>query len=80
MDCIKNVINESCLLKLVFSMENHFQSKKVEFWTSKLTLNFENALFLSVGHSFMVQDSKVSFEYVDFYAKILLVLHNAFGN
>ena len=80
MDCINNVINESCLFELLFLKENHFQSKKVEFWTSKLTLNFENALFLSGCHSFMVQDSKVSFEYVDSYAKMLLILHPASKN
>ena len=64
----------------LFLIENYFQSKKVEFWTSKLTLNFENALFLSACHSFMVQDSKVSFEYVDFYAKMSLIFYAAFGN
>ena len=33
-----------------------------------------------VLHSFMVQDSKVSFEYVDFYTKMSLILDAAFGN
>ena len=80
MDRVKIVINESCSFKLLFLIENYFQSKKVEFWTSKLTLNFENALFLSACHSFMVQDSKVSFEYVDFYAKMSLIFYAAFGN
>ena len=67
-------------LKILFLIEIFFQSKKVEFWTSKLTLNFENALFLLTYHSFMVQDSKVSFEYVDFYANMSLISDAAFGN
>ena len=78
MDFITTVENESCSFKLLFLIENYFQSKKVELWASKLTLNFENALFLSTCHSFMVQDSKVSFEYVDFYTKMLVILHAAF--
>ena len=35
---------------------------------------------MSVRHSFMVQDSKVSFEYVDFYTKMSLILDAAFEN
>ena len=80
MGFITIVENESCSIKLLFLTENYFQSKKVEFWTSKLTLNFENALILSASHSFMVQDSTVSFEYVDFYAKISLIFDAVFGN
>ena len=77
---MKIVINESCSFKLLFLIENLFQSKKVEFWTSKLTLNFKNVLFLSACHSFMLQDSTISFEYVDFYAKMSLIFYAAFGN
>ena len=73
-------MNESCSFELLFLIEYFFQKKKFDFWTSKLTLNSENALFLSACHSFMVQDSKVSFEYVDFYAKMSLIFYAAFGN
>ena len=43
-------------------------------------MNFENALFLSACHSFYLQDIKVSFEYVDIYAKMALILYTLFGN
>ena len=77
---MKIVFNESCSFKLLLLIENYFQSKKVEFWTSKLTLSFENAQFLSACHSFMVQDSKVSIEDVDFYTKMSMIFYAAFGN
>ena len=43
-------------------------------------MNFEKNLFLSVCHSFMLQFDKVSFEYADFFAKMLLIFYPAFGN
>jgi len=42
---IKNDFIESCSSNLVFLGENHFQ--RVAISPQKLTLNFENALFLS---------------------------------
>ena len=39
-------------------------------YTRKLTLNFENALFLSALHYFYLQDIKIIFQYVDFHAKM----------
>ena len=44
---IENDINESCSSNLVFLRENHFQRDPVPNSPQKLTLNFENALFLS---------------------------------
>ena len=59
-------------------MKIYSQIKKVEFLTSKLK-NLKCPI-TSVSHSFMLQDSKVSFEYVEFCIKISLILHAAFGN
>ena len=39
-----------------------------------MTLKTENALFLMARHYFYLQDIKISFGHVDFYAKMLLVL------
>ena len=44
---MKNDLNEGCLSNLVFLRENHFQRDSVAISPQKLTLNFENALFLS---------------------------------
>ena len=44
---MKNDLNESCSFDLVFLKENHFQRDSVATSPKKLTLNFENALFLS---------------------------------
>ena len=44
---IKNGLNESCSSNLVFLRENHFQRDSVTISPQKLTLNFENAQFLS---------------------------------
>ena len=44
---IKNDPNESCSSNLVFLRESHFQRDSVAISPQKLTLNFENALFLS---------------------------------
>ena len=80
MSKIKNFVNKSCSANLVFLKINHFQEDYVVFSPPKLTLNIENALFLSARHSFYLQDIKVSFEYVDFYAKILLVKYTRVKN
>ena len=77
---IKNVVNESCFSNLVFLKEYRFQKDWVNIWPQKLTLNFENALFLSARHYFNLQDIKISFEDVDFYAKLSLILDTTVGN
>ena len=43
---MKNDLIESCPSNLVFLRENHFQRDSVAISSQKLTLNFENALFL----------------------------------
>ena len=43
---IENGLNKSCSSNLVFLRENRFQRDSVTISPQKLTLNFENALFL----------------------------------
>ena len=43
---MKNDVIESCSSNLVLLRENHFQRDSVAISPQKLTLNFENALFL----------------------------------
>ena len=52
---IRNDINESCSSNLVFLRENHFQRDSVAVSPQKLTLNFENALFLSTHFKIWVR-------------------------
>ena len=52
---IKNDLNESCSSNLVFLRENHFQRDSVTISPQKLTLNFENALFLSTHFKILVR-------------------------
>ena len=52
---IKNGLNESCSSNLVFLRENHFQRDSVTISPQKLTLNFENALFLSTHFKIWVK-------------------------
>ena len=52
---IKNDINESCSSNLVFLRENHFQRDSVAVSPQKLTLNFENALFLLTHFKILVR-------------------------
>ena len=44
---IENGLNKSCSSNLVFLRENHLQKDQVAISPQKMTLNFENALFLS---------------------------------
>ena len=46
MNEIKNDPNESYSLNLLFLRENHFPEDYVNIWPKKLTLNFENTLYL----------------------------------
>ena len=54
----KNDLNESCSSNLVFLRENHFQRDSVTISPQKLTLNFENALFLSTHFKIWGQDGE----------------------
>ena len=44
------------------------------FMKIKLIFDLENGLVLSARHSFYLKDIKIFFEYVDFIAKISLIL------
>ena len=54
----KNDHNESCSSNLVFLRENHFQRDSVAISSQKLTLSFENALFLSTHFKIWVRVGK----------------------
>ena len=43
---IENDVHESWSSNLIFLRENHFQRNPISFRPLKLTLNFQNALFL----------------------------------
>ena len=77
---IENDINEIYSPNLLFLNENRFEDNQVHFWPLKLTLKTENAQLLSARHYFYVHDIKISFEYVNFYAKTLLVLDTRVRN
>ena len=51
-------INESCSSNLIFLRENHLQKDQNAFKSSKLTPNFQNALFLSGYFKSVVTDTK----------------------
>ena len=77
---IENVVNKSCSPNSIFLRENHFQEDSVNFWLQKLTLKTENAQFLPAHHYVCLQDIKISFWHVDFYAKISLNLDTRIKN
>ena len=52
---MKNDFNEIFSSNLVFLRENHFQRDSVPISPQKLTLNFENALFLSTHFKIWVR-------------------------
>ena len=54
--------NESCSSNLVFLRENHFQRDSVTISLQKLTLKFENALFLPAPPQTVLQDTNKSFQ------------------
>ena len=67
---IKNISSESYSCNLIFLHKNHFRDEKVIISHEKLTLKFENALFLLAHQYSNLQDINFSSEYVDFHAKI----------
>ena len=78
MNKIKNLVSESCSFNSLFWRENRFpEDFKVDIWPPKLTLNFKSALFFAVLSLLLL---KISFEDVDFYAKLSLILDTAVRN
>ena len=61
---IENVINESCSPNFIFGKENRFPEDSVDIWPRKLTLNSDNAQFLTTLPQTILQDIRKSFEYV----------------
>ena len=57
-----------------------FQVDSVNFWLQKLTLKAGNAQFFLTQHYVCLQDIKISFWHVDFYAKISLILDTRIEN
>ena len=55
---IKNGLNESCSSNLVFLRENLFQRDSVATSPQKLTLNFENVVFLLTHFKICVRVGK----------------------
>ena len=77
---MKKDFNESFSSNLVFLRENHFWEDKGDISPWELTLNFENALFLLAHQYFNLQDIQMSFEDVDYYTKLSLILDTPVGN
>ena len=77
---IENIFNKSCSLNSIFLRNNRFQEDSDNFWLQKLTLKTENAQFLPAHHYVCLQDIKISFWHVDFYAKISLILDTRIKN
>ena len=77
---IENAIIKRCSSDLSFLRENRFQEDWVDVWHQNLNLNFAKALYLSARHYFNLQVIKISFEDVDFYAKLSLILDTPVGN
>ena len=74
------VNKKSCTPNVIFLRENRFLGDYLVFRPKNLTLNSENVLFLPAHHSFNLQDIKISFENVDFYAKLSLILDTPVRN
>ena len=77
---IENDVNKICSPNSKFLRENRFQEDSVNIWLQKLTLKTENAQFLLAHHYVCLQDIKISFWHVDFYAKISLILDTRIEN
>ena len=76
----KNTFSKICSSSLVFFIKKIFYEDRNEFRLWKLTKKSEIAPFLTAGLQFLVQDIKVSLEYVDFYAKMFVIFYATFGN
>ena len=49
MSIIKKAFTESCSFNFIFLGKYHNQDDKMGIYTKKLTLNFENAIFLRLS-------------------------------
>ena len=71
---INNGFSKSCSSNSIFLSENCLQEDLGDKKPWKLNLNSENALFLMACLHLLEQDEKVSFEYMNFHSKRLLIL------
>ena len=72
----KSEVNESCSSNLIFLRENHFQKDLISFRPLKLTLNFQNSLFLLAYFKILeVARDKITIYRVDQCSKLLLWLN-----
>ena len=55
---IENVVNKSCSPNLIFKKENYFQENQIDIWPQKLTLNSENAQYLTTLPQTVLQNIK----------------------
>ena len=74
------IFNENFSSNLVFLRENRFREDQVNIWPLELILNFKNTLFLWARYYFYLQDIKISFEDVDFFAKLSQILDTLVSN
>ena len=75
MNEIKNDLNESYSSNLLFLRENHDQEDWVNICPQKLTLNFENVLFLSAHCKMLVTVLKKWICRVDQWSKLVFQLN-----
>ena len=74
---IENFEKKICSPNSTILRENWVQEDSDNFWLQKLTLKNENAQFLPGHHYVCLQDIKISFGFIDFYAKSSLILDTA---
>ena len=65
---------KSCSSRLVVFSENFFHQDWNDFRLWKLAQKYANAPFLTARLQFLVQDIKISLEYIDSYTKESLIL------
>ena len=71
----KNVNNKKCAPKLVFFNEKKIEKDYDDFWHWKLTFKVEFLHFLTPPPYTNSQNSMISLQYVDIYAKIFVILY-----
>ena len=76
----KNANNKKCAPKLIFFNEKKIEKDWDDFRNKKLTLKVKFWHFLTPPHYTNSQNSRISFGYVDFQAKIFLILYPPFEN
>ena len=76
----KNVNNKKCAPELLFFIEKKIEKDSNDFWHRKLTLKVKLWHILTPPHYTNSQNSIISFEYVDFLAKLFPILYPPLEN